>query len=68
VIDGGEDGDGDNGAPPNLDKSWGKWSLEVKLGEEKAYVSLGNFIEHLMCIGGESRAAHTSHMPVDQKT
>jgi hypothetical protein len=36
AIDGGEDGDGDNGAPPNLDKSWGNWSLEVELGEEKA--------------------------------
>jgi hypothetical protein len=21
---------------PNLDKSWGKWILEVELGEEKA--------------------------------
>jgi hypothetical protein len=32
AIDDGEDGD----RPPNLDKSWGKWSLEVELGEEKA--------------------------------
>ena len=35
VIDGGKDGDGRDG-PLNLDKSRGKWSLEVELREEKA--------------------------------
>ena len=35
VIDGGEDGDGCDG-PLNLDKYYGKWSLEVELGEDKA--------------------------------
>ena len=34
VIDGGEDGERDG--PLNLDKYYGKWSLEVELGEEKA--------------------------------
>jgi hypothetical protein len=36
AFDGGEDGDGDIDAPQNLDKSWGKWCLEVEPGEEKA--------------------------------
>ena len=37
AIDGGEDGaaTGRDG-PLNLDKYYGKWSLEVELGEEKA--------------------------------
>ena len=35
VIDGDEDEDGRDG-PLNLDKYYGKWSLEVELGEEKA--------------------------------
>ena len=40
--------------PLNLDKYYGKWSLEVELGEEKAQVVwLGHSIEHLVCIGGE---------------
>ena len=35
AIDGGETGTGRDG-PLNLDKSQGKWSLEVELREEKA--------------------------------
>ena len=35
VIDGGEEGTGRDG-PLNLDKYYGKWSLEVELEEEKA--------------------------------